>query len=281
MAATVERSETLLLSEHGLAAEGPHLRESDDRAALHARARAQGGRSSPRAGRSSSTPVATPAARRRTSSSSASPAPRSASGGATSTSRLEEENVRRPAREGRRVPRAAADALRRRRLRRRRSRAPHRRARDHRPRRTTRCSRRRCSSIRPTRSSTTFEPEALVLHAPAVEAEPGGGRHAQRHVHRPAPDAHRGADRRDVLRRRDQEVDLHGDERPAAARGRLPDALLGERRRRRPRGDLLRALGHREDDAVGRPGAPADRRRRARLGRQRASSTSRAAATRR
>ena len=42
------------------------------------------------------------------------------------------------------------------------------------------------------------------------------------------------------------------DERPAAARGRLPDALLGERRRRRRRRDLLRPLGHRQDDAVGR-----------------------------
>ena len=49
---------------------------------------------------------------------------------------------------------------------------------------------------------------------------PRGGRHAHRHVHRAASDAHRGADRRHVLRRRDQEVDLHGHERPAAARGR-------------------------------------------------------------
>ena len=47
------------------------------------------------------------------------------------------------------------------------------------------------------------------------------------------PVARRGADRRHVLRRRDQEVDLHGHERPPAARGRPADALLGERRRRR------------------------------------------------
>ena len=71
------------------------------------------------------------------------------------------------------------------------------------------------------------------------------------------------------------------DERPAAARGRVPDALLGERRRRRRRRALLRPLRHRQDDALRRSGARADRRRRARLGRPAASSTSRAAATRR
>ena len=114
-----------------------------------------------------------------------------------------------------------------------------------------------------------FEPEALVLHAPAVEADPEEDGTRTGHVHRPAPGPHRGADRRHVLRRRDQEVDLHRDERPPAARGRLPDALLGERRRRRPRRDLLRALRHGQDDALGRPRALADRRRRARLGRQR------------
>ena len=97
----------------------------------------------------------------------------------------------------------------------------------------------------------------------------GGGRHAQRDVRRPPPDAHRGADRRHVLRGRDQEVDLHGDERPAAPRGRPSDALLGQRRRRRPRRRLLRALGHRQDDALRRSCALADRRRRARLGRPR------------
>ena len=96
-----------------------------------------------------------------------------------------------------------------------------------------------------------------------------GGRHAHRHVHRPASGPHRAARRRHVLRGRDQEVDLHGDERPAAARGRLPDALLGERRRRRSCRDLLRPVGHGQDDALGRPRARADRRRRAWLGRQR------------
>ena len=76
-----------------------------------------------------------------------------------------------------------------------------------------------------------FEPQALVLHAPGARGRPRGGRDAHRHLRRAAPVAPGGADRRHLLRGRDQEVDLHADERPAAARGRLPDALLGERRR--------------------------------------------------
>ena len=117
--------------------------------------------------------------------------------------------------------------------------------------------------------AASFEPTALVLHTPDLEADPGRGRHAHRHVRRAASRAHRAARRRHVLRGRDQEVDLHRHERPAAARRRLPDALLGERRRRRSRRGLLRPLRHRQDDALRRPGARADRRRRARLGRQR------------
>ena len=114
-----------------------------------------------------------------------------------------------------------------------------------------------------------FEPQALVLHAPGARGRSRGGRDAHRYLRRAAPVAPGGADRRQLLRRRDQEVDLHADERPPAARGRLPDALLGERRRRGRRRDLLRALRHREDDALGRSRALADRRRRARLGRRR------------
>ena len=98
---------------------------------------------------------------------------------------------------------------------------------------------------------------------------PRGGWHAHRHLRHPPPEPQRGADRRHLLRRGDQEVDLHGDERPASARGHLPDALLRERRRARPRRDLLRPLRDRQDDAFGRSRAVADRRRRARLGRQR------------
>ena len=101
-----------------------------------------------------------------------------------------------------------------------------------------------------------------------ARVRPRGRRDAERHVRRPAPLAPGGADRRHLLRRRDQEVDLHADERPAPARGCLPDALLRERRRGRRRRDLLRPLRHRKDDAFGRPRALTDRRRRARLGRR-------------
>ena len=78
----------------------------------------------------------------------------------------------------------------------------------------------------------SLEPQALVLHAPEVEAVPEEDGDAHRDVRGPAPDASRGARRRNLLRRRDQEIDLHGDERPPAARGRVADALLRERRTR-------------------------------------------------
>ena len=51
--------------------------------------------------------------------------------------------------------------------------------------------------------------------------------------------------------------------------GVLLDALLGEHRRGRRRGAVLRPVGHRQDDAVERSRAAADRRRRARLERSR------------
>ena len=81
----------------------------------------------------------------------------------------------------------------------------------------------------------SLEPQALVLHAPEVVSVPEEDGDPLRDVRRPAPDAIRGARRRNVLRRRDQEVDLHGDERPPAARGRVPDALLRQRRTRTAR----------------------------------------------
>ena len=198
---------------------------------------------SPRAGRSSSTRACTRAARRRTSSSSASPARRSGSGGATSTSRsprtsfdglrakvvsyLEQRDLY--------VVNAFAGA-------------------DPAHRLAVRVVTAspwhalfaKTLFIDPTADELAeHEPQALVLHAPEVEAEPERGRHAERDLRRPPSVARRGADRRHVLRRGDQEVDLHGDERPAAARGRPADALLGERRRRRTRRDLLRPLGNR------------------------------------
>ena len=59
---------------------------------------------------------------------------------------------------------------------------------------------------------------------------------------------------------------VHGHELPDARRGRPADALVGQRRRgRRPR-RLLRPVGDRQDDPLGRSGAQPHRRRRARLG---------------
>ena len=63
--------------------------------------------------------------------------------------------------------------------------------------------------------------------------------------------------------------------------GRAFDALLGERRRGRRHGAVLRPVRHGKDDAVERSGPAAPRRRRARVERSRASSTSKVAATRR
>ena len=119
-----------------------------------------------------------PGARRRTSSSSASRARRTASGGATSTSRSRRTRSTACATKVDRAPRRAAtlyvvDAFAG-------ADPAHRiaRARRHRPARTTRSSRRRCSSSRPTDELAAFEPQALVLHAPGGRGRPRGGRHA-------------------------------------------------------------------------------------------------------
>ncbi len=74
-----------------------------------------------------------------------------------------------------------------------------------------------------------------------------------------------GAHRWHELRRRNQEIGLHGPQLPAAAARRVVDALLGQHRRRRGRRAVLRPLGHREDDAVERSRTASDRGRRARL----------------
>ena len=160
------------LERHGIEPVRRGAPESDHVAALHRRTRAGATDGSPREGRWSSTPASSPAARRRTSSSCASRAPRSGSGGATSTVPLDEAHF-----DGLRqkvvdyLARPGAP-LRDRRLRRRRSGASHRGAGRSLPARITRSSRRRCSSGRRTTSSTRHEPEALVLHAPEVEADP-------------------------------------------------------------------------------------------------------------
>ncbi len=73
------------------------------------------------------------------------------------------------------------------------------------------------------------------------------------------------ADRRHQLRRRDEEVGLHLSQLRAAGPEGHADALLGQRRRQERLGRVLRPVGHRQDDAVGRSRAHAARRRRARL----------------
>ena len=54
-----------------------------------------------------------------------------------------------------------------------------------------------------------FEPDALVLHAPALEADPDEDGTRTGTFIALHPTRTRGADRRHVLRGRDQEVDLH------------------------------------------------------------------------
>ena len=79
--------------------------------------------------------------------------------------------------------------------------------------------------------------------------------------------------------RGDQEGDLHRDELAAAGERHIADALFRQYRAGRRHGPVFRPFRHRQDDFVVRSGAPAHRRRRARLGRRRAFSISRAAAT--
>ena len=135
------------------------------------RTRSRGRRAcSPRAGRSSSTPAPTPAARRRTSSSSASRLAGPHLVGRRQQPLAEERfaglrdkvvaHLERPrpstssTPSPARIPRIGSACV------------------WSATARTTRSSRRRSSSSRPTTSSTTFEADALVLHAPAVEADP-------------------------------------------------------------------------------------------------------------
>ena len=108
------------------------------------------------------------------------------------------------------------------------------------------------------------------LHHPEPAGLPGRSE-ARRHgvglrhpgeFHRP-----RRGDLRHLVRRRDQEVGVHHPELPAARQERAADARLGQCRAEGRRGDLLRPVRHRQDDAVGRSVAHPDRRRRARLGR--------------
>ena len=114
---------------------------------------------------------------------------------------------------------------------------------------------------------------------PVVQGRPGHGGHPHRDRDPGPPRADGDPHRRHRVRGRDQEVGLHGHELPHAGRGRPADALVGQRRQGGRLGRVLRPSRDGQDHAVRRPGAQPHRRRRARLGRRTASSTSRAAAT--
>ena len=126
-----------------------------------------------------------------------------------------------------------------------------------------------------------FTPQALVLHAPALEAVPDedGTRTGTFIVLHPTRTEvliggtfYAGEIKKSIFTVMNDRLPLEGV---------LPmhcSANVGDDGRV---GDLLRALRHRQDDALRRSRARAHRRRRARLGRRTASSTSKAAATRR
>ncbi len=126
-----------------------------------------------------------------------------------------------------------------------------------------------------------FTPQALVLHAPEVEADPDvdgtrTGTFVALHPGRTevviGGTFYAGEIKKSIFTVMNDRLPLEGV---------FPmhcSANVGHEGRRRR---VLRAVGDREDDAVGRSGPVADRRRRARLGRRTACSTSRAAATRR
>ena len=223
---------------------------------------------SPRAARSSSTPACTRAARRRTSSSCASPASEDRIWWGDVNQPLERGALRRAAREGRRATSARAtlyvvDAFAG-------ADPAHRiaRPRRHRPRlpRAVRADDVHHADRRT--SSSGSSREAVVLHAPGLEADPeeDGTRtgtfivlHPTRHEVLIGGTFYAGEIKKSIFTLMNDRLPLEGV---------LADALLGERRRRRRRRDLLRPVGHRQDDALGRSAAPADRRRRARLGRR-------------
>ena len=141
------------------------------------------------------------------------------------------------------------------------------------------CSCATCSSARSRRSCATFAPNFTVLHAPEFQADPA------KHGTRTGTFI--------VLNLAERTI-LIGGTRYA---GELKKAMftvmnyllpkqgvlsmhcsanIGPKRRH---GAVLRPVGHRQDDALRRPGARTHRRRRARLERRTACSTSKAAAT--
>ena len=111
------------------------------------------------------------------------------------------------------------------------------------------------------RSLLPHAPEFTVIDSPSFKADPAAPRDKRRSRHRGQFREEAGADRRNQLCRRDEEVDFQRAQLPAAAAGRAVDALLGQRRSIGRRGALFRAVGHWQDHALERSRAPADRRR--------------------
>ena len=119
------------------------------------------------------------------------------------------------------------------------------------------------------RPATTRRCDATILHLPGFTADPA--RHGTRTGTVIALDMtpeHR-SHRRHRLCRRDQEIGVLAAQFPRPAARHLPDALLGQYRRGRRHGAVLRPQRHRQDHAQLRSGAAADRRRRAFVERRR------------
>ena len=120
------------------------------------------------------------------------------------------------------------------------------------------------------------------LHDHLRPVVPGGSRtrgNPHRHRDPRPPPADGDHHRRDRVRRRDQEERLHGHELPHARRRRAADARGHQRRPGRRPGGLLRALGDRQDDPVGRSRCAASSATTSTAGATASRSTSRAAAT--
>ena len=121
--------------------------------------------------------------------------------------------------------------------------------------------------IRPDRAELAhYVPDFTILVPAVVQGRSETPRRAQRDDHRARLHQKDHPDRRQLLRRRDEEVGVHRAELLPAGRQRDADALLGQCRAGRRRGAVLRPFRHRQDDAVRRSQAHAHRRRRARLG---------------
>ena len=177
-------------------------------------------------------------------------------------------SLRAAAREGRVAPRSLRSALRRRRLGGSRPRASDRRARDHgAP--VPRALRSHDVHRSPPRRAGSFAPQAVVLHTPDLEADPeeDGTRTGTFVVLHPGRTEllvggtyYAGEIKKSIFTVMNDRLPLEGVF-PMHCSANVDDA--------RPRRDLLRAVGHGQDDALRRRRAIADRRRRAWLGRQR------------